>query len=813
MEAVKKMNNDEVFIKKDLKNNKIGSLLIILTIMLATALITVIGITAISIEKKLQQQLIMKSGSAYGYFKNVSDKQLQSLKKDNNIQSVGEQKVIGNILNQDISSPRLVLEYMDKNMFSFNNKELEIGALPVKSNEIAVERWVLDKLKINPTIGTVVTLRYEKNVENEDENKQPFDNMTEEIFILRGILKDTKSSKENNFSEIITSKEFINKNYEQDQYKYFVGVKLNNKQHIEQQLFEIGSSAGLQYKDIFLNDEYIKAQSANWEVIIPALVIILIIIFTAFVVIYNIFHVSIVSKVQQIGLLSVLGATPKQVKKIIFREGLFLSLIGIPFGVLGGCLLSFLISTKFNLDNERLQIYITPHIIIIAIFVSLFTAIISIRKPAKVASKISPIEAVRYSGIDSYKKGRLRKKCKIVNLANLAFINLWRNREKTFITILSLSMSGILFFVFSTILSSMNVENLVETYIRSDFQLNTGLQAISSKDDVLNNDLINEIKGIQGVKNVDAVYYTPIIIENSYKAQEIGESEREKMNSDLYGFNENLISELKNYLIEGHIFVSQVKSSQEVLLVQDSKWSSHYKVGDKITISSIFQGKDVKKEFYISGIVSRNIEWLGWSGDGPTFITSSDVITSEFDNKKVMRLSIDIGRNYEEIKTILKGIESRGNVTFVDKREFRDKQEQDIRIMRTAMLSLVGIIGIIAVINQINTMVTSIFSRRKEMGILQAIGLSDNQLVKLFQMEGLYILLIGIVISVPLGSILGYLFYTVFNKMATYSVYKYPLLPVTLFLIIILVIQLLITFVITNKLKKDSIVNRIQYNE
>lgn len=146
-------------------------------------------------------------------------------------------------------------------------------------------------------------------------------------------------------------------------------------------------------------------------------------------------------------------------------------------------------------------------------------------------------------------------------------------------------------------------------------------------------------------------------------------------------------------------------------------------------------------------------------------------------------------------------------------KETNEAFERQIGGIKLAAMSLTGIIGIIGILNLINTMITSILSRKKEIGMLQAVGLSDRQLGKMLQLEGACYSVTSAGVSVVAGTILGYIFYTLFKQSATYAQYVFPIWPIVFILVVYTLVQVAITFIIKKNLGKESIINRIRLNE
>ncbi|WP_406541980.1 FtsX-like permease family protein [Clostridium ljungdahlii] len=134
--------------------------------------------------------------------------------------------------------------------------------------------------------------------------------------------------------------------------------------------------------------------------------------------------------------------------------------------------------------------------------------------------------------------------------------------------------------------------------------------------------------------------------------------------------------------------------------------------------------------------------------------------------------------------------------------------------MQIIAMSFIGIIALIGILNLINTMITSILTRKKEYGMLQAVGLSDRELRKMLQIEGIYYSLGSSLMSIIFGTSLGYLCFKLFKRSgADYAEYKLPLGSILVLILAFAIITILITYLIENKLKKESIVDRIRYSE
>lgn len=597
-----------------------------------------------------------------------------------------------------------------------------------------------------------------------------------------------------------------------------VTVRVKSTRNISQTVMEIGRNIGLTDENIKVNSVYIQALGGDLASLIPFLVIGAVVISAAVIVIYNIFHISVVYRINQFGLLSALGGTKRQIRKIIFFEGLRISSLGIPLGLVSGYVISVIVIPLLSVKG--LAVKSSPSVFLAAAAVSLLTVIIAVWKPAKIAAGISPVEAIRYSGFDIKVNKRKRNVRRNVTIGWLAWLNLWRNKKRTVMTMVSLIMSGTLFLVFSTILTSMNLDNLTKSAIPADFQLTADTRAAQSRDP-LNNSILNQIQSQDGITEVNTIRHHWIFLDASDKRLRslnlpAGAKGITELKSDLYGFDNKLLSEQIDYLIEGEPSLNSLESENLVLAVADDTGKSLFNPGDIIKVPIKGQDQAIQNvELRIAGIVSKNISWIGFSGIGPTFIGHSALFDRIGIDSRIDRININVDQNkYDSISQNLHGIVNESNLlALASQKEFKEEREKELRGMQTAAMSLVGIIAIIGLLNLINTMITSMLTRQKEIGILQAVGLSNSQLRRMFQIEGLYYGVTSALISVLLGTGIGYITFLLFSEAATYAEFRFPLLPIVLVVTVFSLVQVFITFLVEKRLLQDTIIDRIRYHE
>lgn len=787
-------------VKGNLKSSKAKSVLICITIMLTTTLLTSVGIICNNWLKTNKAATIEYSGSFEGIYKRVNKDKLDIIKNNASIDQYGIYKAIGTSQYEDSN---LGLIYADNTIKNMANIKFEDGNMPEKENEIAIESGYLNLLNNGAKIGDKIKLSYESLSTGEIKEKE---------FILSGILQTSDISKaQKSYSAIISKSYFVSEEVDENtKYNVYINIVKPKKltaDEVKESILSIAKNMGIEEYDVRINTDYINASNPDPQVIAGGIIVALIIILSSMLVIYSIFYVSVINKVHEYGKLRAVGATKRQIRKIILREGFILSCISIPLGIAIGYLIGQVVILKaLKMDRYGvggMNIFIAIGVAVITVI----SVLLSLLKPMKMACNISPVEAMRYDGNDS--KQKKRKGYEEINLKKITFANLSRNKKRTVITLLSLSLSGILFIVASTIMNCMNPENMVKDHSLGDITVyldnydwnedgSNNLYDIQANNP-LGKEMCERLENIPGVKKIN-------MEKSAWASIDIGAGEKNL--EDIQGFDKEFYDELSEHLVEGEINKEALESGEGLVYTHPS-YAKEFgiKVGSTQVIT-IYDGKDsYKKEFTVLALVD-----IG----GASIRIPESVMDSLIKTDTTIRVGLEVKKDMlksveEEIKNITDNDEYLSYGTLEDSIETYKKS---MAITSVLIYSLVIIIGVIGLMNLINTMITSIITRKRELGILQAIGLSDKQLVKMLQIEGLFYTVGTLLITLTLGNILGYIAVIIFrNTGASYAIYDYPLTQTIIMIVAITLVQILITYMVTNNFKKDSLVDRIRYSE
>ncbi|HBL5324799.1 TPA: FtsX-like permease family protein [Clostridioides difficile] len=795
------MINTTKIAKSNLKQNKSKSILIIITIILSTLMLSSIGIYIVDAGAYQKENTIKYSGNYQGILANVDEKQADILSNHADVELTGEMNGVGVEKLEDDSN--ISLAYMNEDALKLNSFEFIKGKLPSKENEIVLDSGALKALGYkNKDLGEKIKISY-------DDYKS--DKKIEKEFIISVILKTSEISEAGKYYYAIISESYMRNTRDMSQEDFNIYVKLNDKSNlsIEQaksKLNKIANDVGLDTINVAVNENYINALKPDMETIMGGVFVGLVIVLSSILVIYNIFYISIVTKVQEFGKLRAIGATKKQVKNIVFKEGFILAGIAIPIGIILGYVLANIIIKSFmdiDVKSSRLPVILS------VVVISFISVVLSLLKPMKVASKVSIVDAVRYTGNKISNKSK-RKGYKNINLKRLSHANLERNKKRTYMTLASLILSGTIFITVSTALESFDAEKMAREHFPYDIEVRlSGYEMNSDKnpkdnlnilqmDNPLSKDFFNQIKNMEGIKRIESARSVKIGMEDY---------DVEFKYDLLQSINENDVKSLNKNIIDGKINLERLQTGDEIVITHvDTAKEMGVKAGDKIRLTLYDGDKKIKKEFKVQAIA------MGV----PSFGIGKDFIdrTLKYDSTSSLGIYTEEGK-YQEIKDSIKKIAKNNGfleTDFIDSRI--ESNKATISFIKIMGYTLTGIIGVIGFMNLVNTMITSIVTRKKELGMLQAIGLTNKQLVKMLNSEAMYYTSGMMIGSILFGGILGYIAVIFLKKTGlSYATYSLPIVPILLMIVCILIAQFITTYLIGRSFNKESLIDRVRYSE
>ena len=810
----------------NMRHYKSKNILIGIAIILTTLLLFVIP----SIGKDMVEVNFAVINKIYptwhALYRNVDESTVMKLAAHHDVKTYGLRSDAGYMNLEDAT---VSMMYMDRTGMELYKVKLKEGQLPQKENDIVVSKGILEALGQNGKIGDTITVPYQ--ILKDD----GLDYTKEKDFRICGFLADNESSKEQKQYTSLVSEAFLKAEIPVEQVKYrFLlqvnGQKGNTTADYTETIQNIARQFGISEDDMNINKEYLAANYVD-PATIPVIVgIMLIVVLAGIITIYSVYYVSMNQRVREFGKLKAIGATKRQLRQIVLREGMGVALFAIPIGLLIGTVAVKVVLLQFVEHAKDSNVLITEAykvvakgevqlyywwIYLLAIAVTLCTVYLSLMKPMRMAAKVSEIEAMRYQGGSKRQKSS-RKGYQFLNIGRLTKRNLAENKKKSTITIVSMAVTGIFVMMVATVLSCANPMESAKSSIVGQYEISPIVEsgnkehpeyewAEVQKNNPLNEGLKQQIEELDGVERVDV--FTALKVSGGPFEEKIG-------TEFINGVPEEYAEELKKGITEGNVTYEELKSGDKVILDRALlHWYPDIKVGDKLKLNIHDGDNTFQKEIEVAAI--------GEYGTGLTnyncLIMAKEGAEKLTINNSSSYFQVIADKDYDEaLEASLQAIvDGSGRLQMRTWKNEYDTWENAIQMTRGACYAFIIILAAISIMNLINTMINSVHVRKKELGMMQAIGMSDRQLMKMLQLEGIFYTVGTLIISIGVGSLAGYplFLYAKRTGMFDISTYHYPVTAAIIIILTLFVIQMLIAIFIAKSVRKDSLIERIRFSE
>ena len=802
----------------NMRHYKSKNILIGIAIILTTLLLFVIP----SIGKDMVEVNFAVINKIYptwhALYRNVDESTVMKLAAHHDVKTYGLRSDAGYMNLEDAT---VSMMYMDRTGMELYKVKLKEGQLPQKENDIVVSKGILEALGQNGKIGDTITVPYQ--ILKDD----GLDYTKEKDFRICGFLADNESSKEQKQYTSLVSEAFLKAEIPVEQVKYrFLlqvnGQKGNTTADYTETIQNIARQFGISEDDMNINKEYLAANYVD-PATIPVIVgIMLIVVLAGIITIYSVYYVSMNQRVREFGKLKAIGATKRQLRQIVLREGMGVALFAIPIGLLIGTVAVKVVLLQFVEHAKDSNVLITEAykvvakgevqlyywwIYLLAIAVTLCTVYLSLMKPMRMAAKVSEIEAMRYQGGSKRQKSS-RKGYQFLNIGRLTKRNLAENKKKSTITIVSMAVTGIFVMMVATVLSCANPMESAKSSIVGQYEISPIVEsgnkehpeyewAEVQKNNPLNEGLKQQIEELDGVERVDV--FTALKVSGGPFEEKIG-------TEFINGVPEEYAEELKKGITEGNVTYEELKSGDKVILDRALlHWYPDIKVGDKLKLNIHDGDNTFQKEIEVAAI--------GEYGTGLTnyncLIMAKEGAEKLTINNSSSYFQVIADKDYDEaLEASLQAIvDGSGRLQMRTWKNEYDTWENAIQMTRGACYAFIIILAAISIMNLINTMINSVHVRKKELGMMQAIGMSDRQLMKMLQLEGIFYTVGTLIISIGVGSLAGYplFLYAKRTGMFDISTYHYPVTAAIIIILTLFVIQMLLAIFIAKSVRKDSL--------
>ncbi len=832
-----KVNNKKAIgnlANKTYKANKLRNLFAIVAIILTTVMFTAIFTVGMNLVKSYEQETMRQvGGSSHGGLKGITKEQYDNISSHPLIKGIGYTVVLGFGENKELGSRQTEIRYTSgewqaKEMFAMP----ETGRLPEAKDEVALDTITLDLLGLPHKLGQKVTLEYSLNGEPR-----------RDTFTLVGYWEGDPIT---TASEIWLSNEYV-----EDQLKnldplknnpiigaYNASINFSNSRNIEENLKTVIEESGYDPAEmrIGINWAYMGSKSYDMGTILGVAGAFLLILFCGYLIISNIFLISVSRDIRFYGLLKTIGTTGKQLRKIIRMQAFKLCVVGIPMGLLLGYGVGVYLTPAVMsiLTINRVTVSANPVIFIGSAVFAMVTVFISTAKAARLAGKVSPMEALRSSESVSMKK--TTRKSGGINIPKMGLANVFRSKKKAMLVTISLSLSLIILNATFSIVNSFDLEQYISTQISSDFIISDASRGNFTTDfskKTVRESVLTDISAQKGIEVMSNVYFSeqiyPIddklrvaalevkaILDKEWK--ERGEDVQRSLDSgsamamiygvDKYGLEKmEMFSDVDydKFISGNYVIASPFFSSGKI---------PPYDIGDKITLE-VGEGKTKEYEVLGFGSIPYSISAQHSFPIGVEFILPESEYLAQKIGDSPMITMIEATEGYEQsLEEFLGGyVQNNKEIKFkskaIVKAEFENLQKTYLLV--GGILSF--IMAFIGIMNFINTMITSVMSRRRELAMLQSIGMTGRQLGRMLISEGLVYTVFTAAFVLSIGSAIGYaLVYLVAGGTIMFTP-SFSVMPVVLCLPILVLVAIIVPFVCYKTANRDSVVERLREAE
>lgn len=773
--------------ERSLASEKRRNLMVVVAVALAAFLVCLSAVISVSVAQIQRNQV---ADTYEAVFDGMDESGVAALKDLPELARVGEYYLLGQEHSEQGYNASYV--YCDSDMVYIARSQMELvkGELPAQANEVAVSEYFLSAYGSNAKIGETVRLDTESFHGD---------------YTVTGILSNV-GEKEANLCAVAVSKEALTQWAGFEPYGYRAYVHFKNDRQFDQETMashcrEIAAQFGSAH--VGMNSNYFASNSKSIDFVtifgISALVLA-----GGYVVIQSIFRISVNDKIQSYGQLRTIGATPKQIQRIVKKESRRLGVIGILIGILlgvGGGLLLF--PKGFHGGYYGAAVLLTA--VVCWVMVS-----VSVHRPVKIAANISPLEAMRFSA--GQEKVHNRKKHRKLSPVSMGFANFGRDRKKSVSIAVSLSLGGILLLVVSSMVLTRSPQQAARLFFPDgDYKIYLSSEQPEEKVMAAGNPLDEELKQeILSVDGVRSVLVTRRSLHGKFRTPESAEAgmcdmltDTNRMDVEAALVSGAMPADAHSILLgtnyQKHHADMDVGTAMELTLGQKTV---------TVTISGLF---DTAKAANGHGALAMDSAAL-FAPEG-LFLDLHPEIES-FDYSWSVASDPEKAESVESsLQEIVSSRSNLGLDTIDAHIEYEKMQSSNIFGSLQALSWLVFLFG---VVNLINTTLSNQMSRKKENSILRSIGLTGKQLCRMNIIEGmcyaffaaLTVLILGLPLSVAVCAEVSKKSFA-----GTVVPYQFPFLQMGLFLLVLFGMEAILSVWMVRRQKKQSLIDQMRAME
>ena len=835
-------NNNQSVIKRiaktNLKSNFRRSITMILAVLLSSFLLFSVFTVGLTYLKMNKLQNIRLNGADFdAVLYGVTEEQKTILDNDENVKQFGILTVAGAVRETETDkTPGVGLLYADAvlwdDMMSPTRTFLQ-GKYPTNENEIMVTEEALKKCGFeNKKTGDEITFVYEIK-----EKRQ------EKTFQISGIWGGFGI-----VDNFFVSKAFCEQEGIEELYNSRCDISFEKRwmSEEEQQAFidkmELGKSQRLFYVYEFGN-----AAEIFWGIA----GIVVVTCLSAYLLIYNIMYLSVAGNIRYYGLLQTIGMTGKQIRSLIKKQMIWIGGIGTSLGLFLGFFVSFSLIPvaieSLGMKQEQtgqVQVVFHPAVFLLTILLTGFSVWYAARKPMRLAESSSPIEALGYRPVSGIRKGHTTKKGNLIR--RMAVEQLTRNKKKTVVTMLSLSASLSVFVCLMILLHTQSAREYVYNFRGLDMvvandtiqnvvveQDEKGKKQLQGVKQILNQEILDKIKKTDGVSAVFPVSCVSTVIPWEPEVSDVWMREfyetwmdipyendleeyknhPENFASALIGITEEDFRAL-NQELKAPVDKTSFLKGETCILYRNGLFDlDEKKVIGKNILCGEYENPENTRSFEIVALTDIN-DYTALLGYPPTMIVIDKAVSSFAKEPIIFKVGIQYEKEFDEraeaaVENILRKSPNASDFSWESKIRQAEIVEKAQGHMAEIGFGIVAILAVIGIMNYINTSVGNIQSRRKEISIMESVGMSEHQVRKMLVWEGIFYTGGVMLLTLTAGLGITYAIYQSVNYMG--AAFWFPMVPFFIACILLLTVCIAVPLLAYKQMEKSgSLVERIR---
>lgn len=858
---------------RQLKLNKKRTLVTILGTIISAAMITAVATLGLCFIDMIQREHIAHQGEWHVIYEDVNTKQLEAINSDSETKTTILSRDLGYAYlegSANNNKPYLYIQEYNLEGYKHFPVKLREGRLPNAPDEIVISEAVSANAKVDYSIGEVLQLsigqrnllepvedqRSLNQVDSlrwkEDEIAEFLSEDTQKSYTVVGIIE--RPEWEYTWAPGYTVLSYIDADTVTSE-EYFdasVIVKhLNNSMfdHAKKLAFEQGISkydfnnALLRYYGVIKDDEVRKILFTLSAIIMGIIMI------GSISLIYNAFAISVSERSRYLGMLSSVGATKRQKRNSVFFEGAVIGVISIPIGIMAGYVglgITFLcinpiITGVFGL-SVGLRITLSPLALIIAVLVSISTILLSTYIPARRASNIAAIDAIRQT-MDVKISRRQVKTSKITRKifgieGELGLKNLKRNKGRYRATVFSLIISMVLFLVVTSFTDSLKKSlELTQDGINFDIQTSINCEAESEREHII--EQITAMEDITDYSRIDSLDASTWIKEDKI-ADYLSKNKASFIEEGMYPYQVtiNVLEDavMQKYMTQIGLDNKHSDSASPSTVVinaiqykdqRTGKYSEgeavKLKVGDELELS-VFD-PEAEKAIDLQSLkvaALTDVMPMGLMSNGD--IASFNIIISKDSFDKIMEgkgKDILATRNTQVFFTsgnplrLQENIEEVQNTVGIRKLSinnlysYRQSEEQIIFLMSIFTNAFIILITAICAANILNTVSTSIALRKREFAMLKSVGITPKGFNRMLNYESIFYGIKALLYGLPISFALMLYIHKVLMSKFNFP-FTPPIMSICIAIIAVFILVGTAMLYSSSKVKKDNIIDTLK---